>query len=99
MTVYVLEGTFTLALDGREPVSIQAGQVFVEPAGIHMTGYNVILMRPHNWAKFSFGTWLKNAALRMHRNKLATALANKLARIAWSVLRNEKAVDTHGTDR
>ena len=31
----------------------------------------------------------------MHRNKLATALANKLARIAWSVLRNEKAFDTH----
>ena len=56
---------------------------------------NVILMRPHNWGKFSFGTWLQNAAPRMHRNKLATALANKLARIAWSVLRNEKAFDTH----
>ena len=40
VTVYVLEGTFTLALDGREPVSTQAGQVFVEPAGINMTGYN-----------------------------------------------------------
>ena len=56
---------------------------------------NVILMRPHNWDKFSFGMWLQNAAPRMHRNKLATALANKLARIAWSVLRNEKAFDTH----
>jgi transposase len=56
---------------------------------------NVILMRPQNWEKFSFGTWLQNAAPRMHRNKLATALANKLARIAWSVLRNEKAFDTH----
>jgi transposase len=55
---------------------------------------NVILMRPHNWDKFSFGTWLQNAASRMHRNKLATALANKLARIAWSVLRNERAFDT-----
>src|SRR5262245_9733783 len=47
---------------------------------------NVILMRPQNWPKFSFGVWLANAATRMHRNKLATALANKLARIAWSVL-------------
>jgi hypothetical protein len=31
----------------------------------------------------------------MHRNKLATALANKLARIAWSVLRHGKAFDSH----
>jgi transposase len=54
---------------------------------------NVILMRPHNWERFSFGTWLLNAAPRLHRNKLATALANKLARIAWSILRNEKTFD------
>ena len=52
-------------------------------------------MRPQNWEKFSFGAWLQNAAPRMHRNKLATALANKLARIAWSVLSNGKAFDTH----
>jgi hypothetical protein len=31
----------------------------------------------------------------MHRNKLAAALANKLARIAWSVLYSGKAFDTH----
>jgi transposase len=37
--------------------------------------------------------WLLNAAPRLHRNKLATALANKLARIAWSILRNEKTFD------
>jgi transposase len=54
---------------------------------------NVILMRPHNWERFSFGTWLLNAAPRLHRNKLATALANKLARITWSILRNEKPFD------
>jgi transposase len=29
----------------------------------------------------------------MHRNKLATALADKLARIAWSILRDEKSFD------
>lgn len=55
----------------------------------------VLLMRPHNWDRFSFGTWLKEAATRMHRNKLATALANKLARISWSVLRNGTPFDTH----
>src|SRR5580693_537664 len=54
---------------------------------------NVILMRPHNWGRFSFGAWLKKASERLHRNKLATALANKLARIAWSILRNEKTFD------
>jgi len=56
---------------------------------------HVILMRPHNWEKFSFGPWLTEAATRLHRNKLATALANKLARIAWSVLRHQKRFDTH----
>jgi len=55
---------------------------------------HVIMMRPHNWEKFSFGPWLTEAATRLHRNKLATALANKLARIAWSVLANGKAFDT-----
>ncbi len=56
---------------------------------------HVILMRPHNWSKFSFGDWLTEAATRLHRNKLATALANKLARIAWSVLRHEQTFDSH----
>ena len=40
VTVYVTEGTFTLGLDGREPVTIEAGHAFVEPAGTNMTGYN-----------------------------------------------------------
>ena len=56
---------------------------------------HVLLMRPHNWDKFSFGPWLKQAAARLHKNKLAVALANKLARIAWSVLRHDRAFDTH----
>jgi transposase len=56
---------------------------------------HIILMRPNNWPRFSFGAWLQQAATRLHRNKLATALANKLARIAWSVLRNQKRFDTH----
>jgi transposase len=55
----------------------------------------VLLMRPQNWSRYSFGTWLESTAERLHKNKLAVALANKLARIAWSVLRNERAFDTH----
>ena len=54
----------------------------------------VILMYLHNWWRFSFGKWPQNAAApRLHRNKLATALANELAQIAWSILRNEKIFD------
>ncbi|MFA9474395.1 MAG: IS110 family transposase [Filomicrobium sp.] len=55
----------------------------------------IILMRPHNWEKFSFGAWLKQASERMHKNKLAVALANKLARITWSILRHERKFDFH----
>ena len=50
-------------------------------------------MRPQNWPRYSFGGWLVTAATRLHRNKLATALANKLARIAWSVLRYNERFD------
>ena len=53
----------------------------------------VLLMRPHNWPRYSFGAWLK-ASERLHRHKLAIALANKFARIAWSVLRHDEAFDT-----
>ena len=55
---------------------------------------HVILMRPHNWEKFSFGDWLQQASQRLHKNKLAAALANKLARIAWSVLRHGQTFKT-----
>jgi transposase len=51
-----------------------------------MQGARVILLRPRNWAKHSFGPWLEAATKRLHHNVLATALANKLARIAWTVL-------------
>jgi len=36
--------------------------------------------------KHSFGLWLTTAVQRLHHNVLAIALANKLARIAWTVL-------------
>jgi quercetin dioxygenase-like cupin family protein len=40
VTVYVLDGTFTLELEGRAPVVVKAGQAFVEPPSVRMTGYN-----------------------------------------------------------
>jgi transposase len=53
----------------------------------------VILMRPHRWPDFSFGEWLTRASERMHRNKAAVALANRLARMAWGILRHKTAFD------
>jgi quercetin dioxygenase-like cupin family protein len=40
VTVYILEGTFTLELEGRSPVVLKAGESFVEPPHVKMTGYN-----------------------------------------------------------
>jgi quercetin dioxygenase-like cupin family protein len=40
VTVYVLEGTFTLEMEGRSPLTAKAGQAIVEPSQVKMTGYN-----------------------------------------------------------
>jgi transposase len=54
----------------------------------------VILLRPANWPKHGFGAWLARAAQRLHPNVLAAALANKLARIAWTVLAQERSYES-----
>ena len=40
VTVFILEGAFMLELEGRAPVVVKAGQAFVEPPNVKMTGYN-----------------------------------------------------------
>lgn len=40
VTVYILEGAFTLETEGHEPVTVKAGQAMVEPPNVKMTGYN-----------------------------------------------------------
>ena len=40
VTVYVLEGAFTLEMEEREPVTVKAGQAMVMPPNVKMTGYN-----------------------------------------------------------
>lgn len=46
VTVYVLEGNFTLELEGRPPVVVGAGQAYVEPPHLKMIGYNKSTTEP-----------------------------------------------------
>jgi quercetin dioxygenase-like cupin family protein len=40
VTVYVLEGAFTMEMEGRQPVITKAGQATIMPSQVRMTGYN-----------------------------------------------------------
>jgi transposase len=47
---------------------------------------HVVLVRRPSAAMQGLWPWIERASKRLHRNMLAIALANKLARIAWAVL-------------
>ena len=51
----------------------------------------VVLIKPKSWERHGLKPWIEAAKKRLHPNVLAIALANKLARVAWSVL-------AHGRD-
>jgi transposase len=51
----------------------------------------VVLIKRKVWERHGLKPWIEAAKKRLHHNVLAIALANKLARIAWSVL-------AHGRD-
>jgi transposase len=61
----------------------------------------VVLIKPKSWERHGLKPWIEAAKRRLHRNVLAIALANKLARIAWSVLARgrdfEMTTITHAT--
>ncbi len=40
VTLVVQQGVFTLEMEGRAPIALRAGQSFVEPPGVKLTGYN-----------------------------------------------------------
>ena len=44
------------------------------------------ILRPKSWQKYGLKSWIEAAARRLNRFKLAIALANKIARVAWGVL-------------
>ena len=53
----------------------------------------VVLIKPQSWERHGLKRWLDAAKQRLHRNVLAIALANKLARIAWGVLARGRAFE------
>jgi transposase len=57
---------------------------------LFVQGARSVLFRPNSWPEYGFARWLTDAAQRLHKNVLAVALANKLARIAWAVLHRGK---------
>jgi len=55
---------------------------------------HVVLGRRSSAAMRGLWPWIEQASKRLHRNLLAIALANKLARIAWAVLARGHAYQT-----
>jgi transposase len=55
--------------------------LFVQAAWV-----TLVKVSPNRWEGHGLKPWIEAARKRLHHNVLAIALANKLARIAWSVL-------------
>jgi transposase len=53
----------------------------------------VVLIKPRSWERHGLKHWIEAARKRLHRNVLAIALANKLARIAWGVLAGSRTFE------
>ena len=58
----------------------------------------VVLIRSKSWERYGLKPWIEAAKKRLHRNVLAIALANKLARIAWSVLAHGRNFEVRKID-
>jgi transposase len=63
-------------------------KLFVQAAWVVL-----VKVKPQQWERYGLKSWIEAANKRLHRNVLAIALANKLARIAWAVLHNGRAFE------
>jgi transposase len=59
----------------------------------------VVLIKPKVWERHGLKLWIEAAKKRLHHNVLPIALANKLARIAWSVLTHGRAFEVRKVDQ
>jgi transposase len=57
----------------------------------------VVLIRLKSWDRFGLTQWIEAAKKRLHHNVLAIALANKLARMAWTDLNKEENFEVRTT--
>src|SRR3989475_3789373 len=55
----------------------------------------LVKVKPTRWEGHGLRPWIEAAKKRLHHNVLAIALANKLARIAWSVLAHGRAFEAN----
>jgi hypothetical protein len=55
--------------------------------------------KPTVWERHGLKPWIEAAEKQLHHNVLAIALANKLARIAWSVLARGRAFEARKMDQ
>ena len=62
--------------------------LFVQAAWV-----GLVKVKPNRWEGHGLKPWIEAAKKRLHRNVLVIALANKLARIAWSVLARGRAFE------
>jgi transposase len=53
----------------------------------------LVKVKPNRWQGHGLKPWIEAAKKRLHPNVLVIALANKLARIAWSVLARGRAFE------
>ncbi len=58
----------------------------------------VLLIKPKSRERHGLKLWIEATKKRLHRNVLAIALANKLARMAWSVLARGRAFEVRKAD-
>ena len=58
----------------------------------------VVLIKPKSRERHGLKPWIEAAKKRLHRNVLAIALANKLVRIAWSVLARGRDFEVRKVD-
>jgi hypothetical protein len=58
-----------------------------------------VLIKPKSWERHGLKPWIEAAKKRLHHNVLAIALANKLARIAWSVLARGRCFEANSLMR